>query len=354
MPQTVEQIEAELREKFSATFAASTHFQKYCEIGAFLSSLENCKPALIQLERSMDHEVQLRVAKLVPVIKQNAGMTFSPEALFSWLFEIRRNRWRHATKEKGRLLSEYDDYSEALFSKVLTDVLTAWEHGSGFDIAPNDRSDILVSVPTSLFNAQLDSKRPFKDYGAGPEHGEFSHRIQWYLLGNGLGINDAAALYKDVKRFISREELAPADLPFSKAKRYVWECLFDRDGFPSNAASVAFNTGTDKLDFRAPSNLNRYLISKEAEASFPLLNLILSDRFYKRSKINLGMGDYVLKKAPNVPKAQLVAQADRTRNGPVHLAATANQAHLDALKSGLFIRRGGRVVAIDWQAWRDE
>src|SRR5262245_54645944 len=133
MPQTVEQVEAELREKFSDKFAASTHFKKYCLIGEFLSSLQRCRDALLLLERRMQLEADNRIAKLLPVIKLNEGETFTSEALYAWLFEIRRKRWTHtAVKEKGRLISKYDDYSEAVFSKLLTRELTLWEHDSGF------------------------------------------------------------------------------------------------------------------------------------------------------------------------------------------------------------------------------
>lgn len=57
---------------------------------------------------------------------------------------------------------------------------------------------------------------------------------------------------------------------------FLWEFLVDRDGVPSNAAIIPFKT-LEQSDFRAPSNLNRWLKDGN-EPHLDLLTAVLSER----------------------------------------------------------------------------
>ncbi|MFP6560456.1 LirA/MavJ family T4SS effector [Paraburkholderia sp. B3] len=350
MAKNVEEVALELTEKFSEKFSESTHFKTYCEIGAYLSSLDHCKDALRILEHALLTQALIRIPLIAHKIKTELGEEFEHQALFKFFLGIRKKRWLDSNKSEG--VENYRKYEKEFFTKLLSSTLTKWESQNGFAIIEGDSADILFGNPTRLFNEQLASGRPFKDIGAGPMHGEYSHRIQWYLAGVGLKIDQIGSLYMDIKRWITRDKLEGLDKS-TAIKRYLWECLLDRDGIPTNAASVAFGAD-DKLDFRAPSNLNLYLTSEEAGEIYPLLGLCVADRYLKRqaeakdsSRIDTS---YVYKIARNNARVQIVHNA---RLGVlVHGEATeSNAKYYNVAQSGLFIRRKGTVVDVNWQAW---
>jgi hypothetical protein len=61
----------------------------------------------------------------------------------------------------------------------------------------------------------------------------------------------------------------------------MWEFLVDRDGVPTNAAVIPFKTA-DQQDFRAPSNVNRWLKDGRTQG-LELLEACLTDRWKRRS-----------------------------------------------------------------------
>jgi hypothetical protein len=68
---------------------------------------------------------------------------------------------------------------DELFSGLLDDALWQEEQTAGFFRA----TDYLkTGLTAQAFLDNLRLKRPFKDYGANAEHGEFTHRIQWYAV----------------------------------------------------------------------------------------------------------------------------------------------------------------------------
>ena len=72
----------------------------------------------------------------------------------------------------------------------------------------------------------------------------------------------------------------------------MWEFLVDRDGVPSNADIIPFKTA-HQSDFRAPSNLNRWL-SDGRLPQYPLLAAVLADRWRRRE--HYMMDEYLAKK----------------------------------------------------------
>lgn len=214
MGQSVEEVKTELELLFSDKFAASPYFNTYCHIGAYLSSADNCKRQLKQLNDEMQEILEHRLADIRVRIVKEVGGTIAQDALadlLGTLAGVRQNRFGASLDSPQA--SPLAKLAKELFSKLLSDVLGRWEHDNGFDVdhawglGARRPADILIGNPKSLFNTQLESGRPFKDLGAGPEHGEFTHRIQWYLVGNALGGFKAGDVYKDIKRWISRGQL---------------------------------------------------------------------------------------------------------------------------------------------------
>ncbi len=332
MAQDVEQVKIELESTFSEKFCEGPYFQLYCQIGAHLSDVKKCEAGLVQLEVLLKSIVDFRLIEISNSINISHGKYFTVDNLLLLLQDARSQR------EERTLIIEDIDFtfcSQILFRKLLSSALGAWEKANGFEVPPDDKTDILFGNPGKLFNEQLGKGRAFKDLGAGPEHGEFSHRIQWFLIGHGLKIENTGNVYKDIKRWISKEAL-PALNGGVGGRRYLWEYLFDRDGVPSNANSVAFKAESD--DFRGPSNLNHYLRGEAVAPRYPLLNRSLRERFAKR-KLNGPTIDYLLKKAPKDP-------ALLELNDAISIRQELQQ--IDKLFNGLFVRRTRSETSIEW------
>ncbi|AMZ70659.1 MULTISPECIES: LirA/MavJ family T4SS effector [Pseudomonas] len=335
---------------FSQAFQNSAYFQDFCDVGAFLSAEENCRGALAYLE----HQLFLLFSERTMAVQaalRSKGVTITPETvlnLFNHLSGMRK-KWKKGTPNEFHRFAEL---AKETTSKLLTTVLSRWEADNGFNVdkeffsSKHLPADLLVGNVLSLFNDQLASGRPFKDLGAGPWHGEHTHRIQWYLIGIGLNLGPkAGAMFKDVKRWISRQTIQSIDQS-NTVKRYLWEYLFDREGDPSNAASVAFRC-TDKLDFRAPSNLNRFLMDEAQRETYPLLNWCLNYRLEKRMNGTVGI-EYAASKVSNWNLRKVVNASERGFNG------TDDSRLLKAFNSGLFIRRGHLINGVQWQQWPDD
>jgi hypothetical protein len=118
----------------------------------------------------------------------------------------------------------------------------------------------------------LASQILIKDVGVPADHGEFTHRIQWYLLmrkfeGNSF---NAPKLLKSMAESVYRWREGTNDKGHS-----IWTALFDR--FPSDPFGAESAT-----DFRRPENLHTYLTSNAAP--YRLVSSFLSKRMEKRTE----------------------------------------------------------------------
>lgn len=143
------------------------------------------------------------------------------------------------------------------------------------------------------FNGALKNYILAKDVGVAPRHGEFTHRIQWFVvltaLRNQFGRDSSPA------RLL--EEIAESGKKYpnpARGKRTVWDYLFDRFEKDKDTQPAAESAH----DFRCPEILNPYLIG-EASFNFPLLGAFLTARHNKRSAQALvdNQGKYMAEKA---------------------------------------------------------
>jgi hypothetical protein len=344
MPESVGGVRASLKAYFSDKFQASEHFETYVRIGSYLSDASQFHGGLLILEGRLAAILNDRLAAIRDVLRTTLREDFQLPALLALLRGIREGR--HLAHPNVRTpLIPFVPYAKYLYRKLLTVALYEWEVRNGFTHDPSGKVDILFGNPGRLFNEQLKAGRPFKDVGAGREHGEFAHRIQWFLAGAGLQLPNPGLLFRDVARWITLQAHPSISGYGPAVKRYLWEFLFDRDGIPSNATGVHFRC-VDECDFRAPSNLTRRLI--EETRTYPTLAWCLRDRFRKREVEALDMG-YVARKAPDHPEGQQVGEmAGRLRTG--QFDPESDLALHNRVLAGLFIRRGGQVTDIDWQA----
>jgi hypothetical protein len=149
-------------------------------------------------------------------------------------------------------------------SKLLTKALSKFELAHGF-VAPHKLPNYAGFVFGHVFTEGLNAGMHWKDVGAGPRHGEFTHRIQWYVLIR-AGILTTVAKNQEALVFKSIA-------PWQKGKTNLWTFLCDR----------AEKDAESDNDFRCPEKLNTWLTGDTAPDFCPLLRLFLQARMSKRA-----------------------------------------------------------------------
>lgn len=279
MPKTKGEVQDELIEWFGVKITGSRFYEDYGRIGSFLSDPAQYLPALRELHAAMERLLDSRGGGF------SAGEELN-RPLHKALARIYRDT---APGSTGGLL-------KGRFSKLLTSVLQANERASGFHAGVGEsQTDILIGLSGSRFNWLLKNRRPFKDVGASYEHGENSHRIQWYLISKMTTLqNPVAEIYEKLTGWGTKEVYKP----FGR-KIYMWEFLVDRDGIPSNV-SLPIKTDS-QMDFRAPSNVNRFLKNGQYPELY-LLEAVLSHRWAKRQDEGGALAYYCRKRGIDINK----------------------------------------------------
>jgi hypothetical protein len=148
---------------------------------------------------------------------------------------------------------------------VLTTVLSEFEERHGFNLVMDGttgrkRAKLYLSfVEPTVFLNQLKAGYHWKDPTVSPEHGEFTHRLQWYLLIEGGALNGVSPV--DVFKACGNYERK--NPPSRSRDRHIdrtdlWELLFDRDT-KENPNTFLYPVAASDADFRNPNNLNSYL-----------------------------------------------------------------------------------------------
>lgn len=294
MPDSVEKVKLDLIEAFTEKIRGSAYFEDFAKIGSYLSDPNQYRHGLEQLHADMEQRFNSQLDVLMnddPVLKKlypnwRDGLRQFIRGIYSENFGLRRGT---VDRKKFSL----DWIAIQAYRKILTDSLKANELKNGFHLGKSDdKSDILIGFPDEVvegkseFNTFLREKKVFKDLSAGREHGENSHRIQWYLITKiGTLAHSASEIYSKLPGWRT-----PTGKPRSF---FLWEFLVDRDGVPTNASSIPFKT-LDETDFRAPSNVNRCLKDGKVFPRLDLLINVLSERWGRRTGHQ--PGDYLAKK----------------------------------------------------------
>lgn len=181
------------------------------------------------------------------------------------------------------------------FRKILTQVLEETEIAGGFNTLPGSRSvpTLIKFLTKQQFSDDLFKKElPFKDPGAKVEHGEFTHRIQWYLIIRGAPITHSPAkLFNRIAYYTpafpngyttgSKEK---RQKEFQYAVIGLWDALVDRLGPDDKVHKEGYDfTYKSTSDFRCPELFYNWLIeSEQAQQTVPLLSAVLGARRAKR------------------------------------------------------------------------
>ena len=196
---------------------------------------------------------------------------------------------------------------------LLAAVLSEMERRRGFTVVNVDSAEHgplarvplytgFVQPPQFLEMVRLGSH--WKDPTVPGDHGEFTHRIQWYMLltinsneSRETGGQDIVNIYKSIgKWFIPPSEHTPDN---DGKGRYlsVWDCLFDRSRAGTGKLASYYETKSE-LDFRSPENLHLFLMKDETAESYPLLCALVTGRHAKRVLQGLNDEQKVKKAGP--------------------------------------------------------
>lgn len=141
------------------------------------------------------------------------------------------------------------------------------------------------------FLRNLREGRHWKDI-VNPNHGEYTHRLQWYLIGRGAHVKGVSDLFRKIG---SAEAHTYPPYPGAPKESYamctVWDAIVDRlpptDPRAANFPFVAENT----LDFRCPEYFLAWLCTQDDR--YPILASFLKGRKAKRLSQNLDFSHYV-------------------------------------------------------------
>ena len=196
------------------------------------------------------------------------------------------------TRYDKKLQPQNDDapvpQTRSPYSKLLTTGLQTVEVQNGFSVTQSGKAPVYVGrLSDQSFITASQSGQAFKDL-VSPQHGEFTHRIQWYLVMSGK-------LSQSANQTTSVLSLTGANggLVFKLINLVprLWDYLFDRVNGGEPGAS-----GAD--DYRCPELLLADLINNR-KVEYPLLSAILDARQQKRTQYNKdyeSRKDYVTRK----------------------------------------------------------
>jgi hypothetical protein len=148
-----------------------------------------------------------------------------------------------------------------------------------FTCSTSERVQTYVSfVNADSFRAQLRAGRHWKDPGVPGQHGEYTHRIQWYLLAQALRqeIGNPVTIFMKIGGVVDPN---PENKPNG-----LWDALFDRN---DGAGDNKFKVQSTITDGRSPESLTKFIIAEDNAEKWPLLHWFIKARLKKRDTIKL-------------------------------------------------------------------
>ncbi len=248
---TAQEIRDELTSVFATEFGEgrNAEFLEACvKIGAFLAHTASVDQQLKELDTRLGQGAGNDLERVIEHYRQRAGAK---------------------PLEAGQL----DDALRHLLARELTTV----EIQNGFNTfhcINEERVQTYVAfVSAESFRAQLKLGRHWKDPGVPGMHGEYTHRIQWFLLVNALGhdIESPVKLFMQIGAVVDPNE--------SNKPHGLWDALFDRN---DGSASTKFEVQATVTDARSPESLTHYIVADGHAEKWPLLHWYIKARLHKR------------------------------------------------------------------------
>lgn len=246
--QNTQQIGELIKSRHENAFAGDPMFADFCAIGSFLTDENACLGHLRNLNDALVQHAQNR-----GVLKQ--------------MTTFRLGGASHTLKTQSKVVDDGVEYRIHKHHKVLTSFFGAYEGQAGFNTGT-----LPVELRTDELKPQLPGRAPaltgfvtaadfrkflfqyayhWKDAGVGWNHGEFTHRIHWYLVLEELKAKPNWLANKPLDLF--RACALPQWRHAKATDKGVWDDVFD------DLAS--------KDTFRSPETLHKFLKGAAAPES---------------------------------------------------------------------------------------
>jgi len=192
--------------------------------------------------------------------------------------------------------------SKQLFSKLLTTLFSDFEKKL-FETNP---LLYVANVDPVDFRSNVNKGYGWKDPAFPGDHGEFNHRLQWYLIHSARIIADDESFVK-LYQFMGRQEIV------YQVKRDItlglWDAIFDRAGNDSPFQPISAE------DFRSPETLGKFIQNDETFAkNYPFLATFLRMRYQKRlSSGHASSNSYLINKLSRIPAFNQLEPADKVK-----------------------------------------
>lgn len=284
----VAEIRRELLEDFPALEQKAIYLDQCAEIGALLEEGEKSlrvTKALGQLDQRMYALIRSRIqaaafknAEDAPQFKGQPTDTIHRTVVDSMASNFGAFKPK-SNPSRQKLVGDLAPFTgkQDPFSKVLATVLAEDERGCAY---PENKDEqfhpryYVGFVKREPFLDTIRTGRHWKDVGASPLHGEYAHRLQWYVIANAGVVekNKVGELYRFIGQF--RDESKRAD---RLGQKDLWPRLCDRPraDFTSGGVGGASSAG----DFRAPEHFTSHLLNA---AAYPILSAFVKARYEKR------------------------------------------------------------------------
>jgi hypothetical protein len=261
MPQK-EEVVRELIENFEEELQSNAYLEDFGRIGEFLSQQHLVDVRARELEANLVARLQ---GRLSAATAPPDGYVKAAQLYFK-TYNFRGPGQQNTDEMKN-------------YSHLLSDELASVENASGFTtvaagmLGSGKKVDVMVSnLDSATFLKEVGMKRHWKDPGAPPDHGDFTHRIQWYLITKaGFLTHPVGDVFAETSKYT---KTIRGGVVIS-----VWFCLVDR-----SETNTDYGT-KDSTDFRCPEHLNKWLIAQIN--NFPLLSSFLDNRRKKRMDYNV-------------------------------------------------------------------
>jgi hypothetical protein len=272
--------------------------------------------AIKKLNNAMEQIILKKVEAKILELMQSGDFTKRTEEEQLLVKSFTDNSIIKPLIEKNLALTndQRSDFMRQLLSHLLSDTLSANELSNNFSLGNRGERKQAVTylgfIEPDVFRAQLVAGRQWKDPTVPFGHGEFTHRIQWYMIIQELAPPQQGWLkfYQWVGKWRHAKQLNtdPAEKIDFWLKLGLWDALTDRNKSDRANANGPYNT-KDSKDFGSPENLHPYLMSADNKDNW-LVHAFITAREKNRAPMFETDRDGILTKQAVLARGQYLAR----------------------------------------------
>ena len=246
----------------------------FAKIGALMTDKETCLKYLAQLNSILLNKVNA------------IGLRRRGKYLRGQKRELQKHNVTFTTAEGDAITGQY--YKT---NSVLSEFLEQWESSNGFNQAsqvdgqalPDRSAELTAFVDSNHFRKYLlKHGYHWTDMAVAARHGDFTHRLHWYIVcEHNIAQNNAWLSQQPVDVFKKCGEPNSVNPNNRDGERYtIWDQLFDNSEFHQNYGNRALNNRNNA--YRCPENLHKDLKSEAFRKRKDMW--VLSQIIYSRSE----------------------------------------------------------------------